>query len=740
MPTVPGRFYEGLAFTTALGYILGPALGHSAFAQTVIDPAEAGVLQEIVVTSQRRVENLQDVPIAATALDAEAIETKVVVQLADLQSAAPSLSITNAGQTQSVNIRGIGLASNSPNATAGVATYVDGLFQPPIVQFNSFYDLRGIEVLRGPQGTLVGTNSTGGAIFINSRSPELGGSQGYAQIGLGNYDAIDAEGAINLPLADTLAMRIAGFHRERDSFYRDVGPFGNEPGRLDETGGRLGLLWQPGSFSALAKLQLNDQQTGGYAYRPIRGTAFESLRVGDIRTVSFDAPTSHRERALIASLELKQEFDSGVILRSLSGYQHKRIFSMDDLDGTTADVSVGGDVQWDYFAGEKQYSQELNLISPTVGRFDWILGGYYQRNDIDVQIRETQAGFPQDILPQNERTTLGLFAQGNMELTDAVELQVGARHSRYEAEGEGVVLIGAGIPGFPPGGLPVADLSGDYSENQGTGKVALNWKLDADHLLYVFAARGYKPGGFNSVTSQFDPELVLNYEAGWKATMLAGKLRTQFALFYNDYSDFQFDVLEPATGQGGIRNVSNGTIQGVEAQFEGQFDAFAFDAAFAYVDSDLDGFTFVNERALPPGNLGPQCPSGVPSSPPMCFDYGPFMTTTSGGPNLYSPKWTYNLGAEYAIRLGSGITLTPRVNYAYVGSRFSYIAYSPVSDRIEDYGLVSALLMLRKGDWRVTAYGTNLADKEYVSGHASASRNEFYGAPREYGLRVGWDF
>lgn len=728
------RFCCGFAFIAVLG--------RPAAAQTVSDAGanDAGVLQEIVVTAQRRVENLLDVPIAATALDANALESKVVVQLADLQSAAPSLSITNAGQTQSVNIRGIGLASNSPNATAGVATYIDGLFQPPIVQFNSFYDLQSIEVLRGPQGTLVGTNSTGGAIFINSNDPTLDGTEGYAQVGFGNFEAIDAEGALNLPLADTLAMRVAGFHRQRDSFYDDAGPFDNDAGKLDETGGRIGLLWQPGSFSALAKLQLNDQQTGGYAYRPIRGTAFESYRVGDIRTLSFDTLTSHRERALIGSLELNQEFDNGVVLRSLSGYQHKRVFSVDDIDGSTASVIVGGDLQWDYFASEKQYSQEFNLISPTEGAFDWILGAYYQRNEIDVEIHETQAGFPQDILPQNERTTLGLFAQGNIQLTDTLELQLGARYSRYEVEGSGAVLIGAGIPTFPPGGVQVADLSGDYSEDQGTGKVALNWKLNDDNLLYVFAARGYKPGGFNSVDSHFDPEIVWNYEAGWKSTLLAGQLRTQLAFFYNDYSDFQFDVLEPMTGQGGITNVSNGTIQGVEAQIEGQFGGFAFDAAFAYVDSDLDGFTFVNERALPPGNLGPQCPGGVPSNPPLCFNYAPFVMTTSGGPNLYSPEWTYNAGAEYTIDFGTDASITPRVNYAYVDSRYTYVAYSPISDRIESYGLVSALLTFRKGAWNVTAYGTNLTDKEYVSGHASASRNEFYGPPREYGLRVGLDF
>jgi iron complex outermembrane receptor protein len=725
-----------------LGFVSVAALSEGTFAQNVASApsGDTGVLQEIVVTAQRRVENLQDVPIAATALDASALESKRVMQLADLQSAAPSLSITNAGQTQSVNIRGIGLASNSPNATAGVATYVDGLFQPPIVQFNSFYDLRSIEVLRGPQGTLVGTNSTGGAIFINSNNPNVDRYEGYAQLGFGNFDAIEAEGALNLPLAETFAVRLAGFHRQRDSFYDDVGPFHNKAGELDETGGRIGILWKPGSFSALAKVQLNDQETGGYAYRPIRGTTFESYRAGDIRTLAYDVDTSHRERALIAGLTLEQEFDNGIILRSLSGYQHKRIYSVDDIDGTTADVGVGGDLWWDYFASEKQYSQEINVISPTEGAIDWILGAYYQYNDIDVQIRETQGGFPQDILPKNKRDTFGLFAQVNVQLTDAVELQVGARYSRYEVEGGGAVLIGAGIPGFPPGGLEVADLSGKYSEDQGTGKIALNWKVNDDNLLYAFAARGYKPGGFNSVDSHFDPEIVMNYELGWKSTLLNGQLRTQVALFYNDYSDFQFDVLEPATGQGGIRNVANGTIQGVEAQLQGQFGGFAFDAAIAYVDSDLDGFTFVNGRLLPAGNLGPQCPAGTPSNPPVCFDYGPFLVTTTGGPNLYSPEWTYNLGAEYTFELGNDLTLTPRVNYAYMGSRYSYIAYSPVSDRLESNGLVSAVVTLRAGNWSVDAYGTNLADKEYVAGHASASLNEFYGAPREYGLRVGYTF
>ncbi|HWW66118.1 MAG TPA: TonB-dependent receptor [Sphingomonadaceae bacterium] len=716
---------------------LHPGIAMAQNASQPIASPEAG-LADIVVTAQRRVENLQDVPIAATALDTTELAAKGVTRLNDLQSASPSLSITDAAITSAVNIRGIGLASNSPNVTAGVATYVDGLFQPPIVQANSFYDLASVEVLRGPQGTLVGSNSTGGAIFINSKNPDFDGIGGYGEIGGGNRGNFEAEGALNLPASDTIAFRAAGFYRRHDSYYTDVGPYHNHAGRLDEKGGRAGLLWQPGSFRALLKVQLNDRETGGYAYRPIPGTSFAPYRVGDIRTLSYDTPTKIRERALIVSLELRQEFDSGVVLRSLTGYQHKRINGLVDIDASQAPVSAGGQIAQDYFAGERQWSEEINLISPTGGVFDWILGAYFQRNDIKVRIYQDQAGFPTDIRPDNERTTTGIFAQGNYKLLPDLEFQLGARYSHYKATGTGDIRIGAGIPGFPVGGLPVSDLSGSHKDGRVTGKAALNWTVDPDNLLYIFAARGYKPGGFNSRTSEFAPETVWNYELGWKASLFGRHLRTQIDAFYNHYSDFQFEVVEPSTGFSGVENISRGTIKGIEAQVQGKFGGLGFDAGLSYVDSHLSGLTFVNTRLIPSGSLGPQCPPGIPSNPPACFDYNPAIVTTDGGPNLYSPKWTYNAGLEYEFLLGDQMTITPRVNYAYVGPRFTYLAYSPVSDRIDGYGLLSALVTLRKGNWHLELYGNNLTNKRYVSGQYEL--NEFYGAPREYGIRAGVRF
>ena len=359
------------SLATGSGAALMLGLAFPALAQEA--PAASGAqtegLGEIVVTAQRRTERLQDVPVAATALSADALAENAVTSLADLQSATPALSVSNSGFIQSVNIRGIGLASDSPNVTAGVATYVDGLFQPPIFQANSFYDLASVEVLRGPQGTLVGSNSTGGAIFINSRNPDLNtGVGGYGELAYGSYNNIGAEGALNLPISSTLGVRVAGFYRGRDSYYDDVGPFDNDAGKLVEKGGRVTVMWQPGSFSAIAKVHINERDSGGYPYRPIPGTPFAPYRVGDQWTLSFDEIVGNRDLAFMASLELRQELSGGTVIRSVSGYQNKRIKNLYDVDGSQAPLAAGGDTSQDYFAGERQYSQEVNIISPPAAR------------------------------------------------------------------------------------------------------------------------------------------------------------------------------------------------------------------------------------------------------------------------------------------------------------------------------------------------------------------------------------
>ncbi len=698
---------------------------------------EVAFLEEVVVTAQRRTENLQDVSVAASAFDADALKAKAVTRVSDLQSAAPSLSITDAGITLNVNIRGIGIASNSPSVTAGVATYVDGLFQPPIVQANNFYDLQSVEVFRGPQGTFVGSNSTGGAIFINSKNPVLEELEGYAELSAGNYSSKGAEGAINIPVTEDLAIRLAGFTRDRDSYYNDLGPFNNEAGKLDEKGARLGILWNPGALEAVFKTQFNDRKTGGYPYHPVPGTQFASFQPDGFRDVNYDEKTANRDRANITSLDIHYELDNGITLRSLSGFQNKRLNNLNDVDATNAPASMGGDVSEDYYANEKQYSEEINIISPVEGNMNWIVGAYYQKNDINVKILQSQDGFPTDITPKNERITKGYFAQLNYYLLPELELQLGIRHSTYDTEGSGAVTIGAGIPGFPPTGVPVADLSGSHYDSRNTGKIALNWQATENHLIYGLVSRGYKPGGFNSTVAEFDPEEVTSYELGWKASFYDDRVRTQLTGYYNDYSEFQFNITETSTGFVGIENLDDMTIKGIEAQVQAVFGGLSVDANIGYTDSEMDGFTFVNSRKVPLGVVAPQCPAGQPSTLPDCYNYQPLIETSAGGDALFAPELTYNLGVQYEFAL-EDLTITPRLNYSYIDDQFTYFAYNPESDVIDSYSLVSASVSVANERWHAELYATNLTDEEYVAGQFDL--NEFYGAPREYGLRVGLNF
>jgi len=297
----------------------------------------------------------------------------------------------------------------------------------------------------------------------------------------------------------------------------------------------------------------------------------------------------------------------------MSGYQYKRNKYLQDIDATQAPLAAGGRQVVDYYARHRQYSQEINILSPTEGAFDWILGGYYQQSDAAVDYLQISPLPPVFFVPRNNRKILGAFGQGNYKIAQAVELKLGLRYSHFKGTSAGSVLVGAGLPGFPPGGLPVADLSGSHNDGRVTGKAAINWEVDDDNLLYAFAARGYKPGGFAGARD-FSPETVWSYEIGWKSTLADGRVRTQVNAFYNDYRGFQLDVLEPSTGVSSVWNANSTTIKGVEAQVQGRFGGFSFDGAVGYVDSRLDGLTFVDERRLPPGQLGPQCPPGVPSN------------------------------------------------------------------------------------------------------------------------------
>ncbi len=706
-------------------------------------PADDTISNEIIVTGEKRSESLQDISAAATVLSGDSLAEKGVERLDDLQNVVPSLSITDAGLTQSVNIRGVGLASGSPNAANGVATYFDGVFQPPIVSTNSFYDIQSVEVFRGPQGTFVGSNSTGGAIFINSTDPRIGQIGGYFQGEIGNYDRGGLQGAINLPLGDVLAIRAAGIYRHRDTFYKMTTSV-PAPGFLEEKGGRIGLAFEPSvNFRAVLKGEVARKSTGGYAYRPTLGTRYEAFRTSDIyllnyddaTSAGYDGPTRNDEKADQYTARLEYETDGGVIFRSISGYQNKRISNFYDTDATNA-AALPKSTQ-DQFVRERVWTQELNVISPDAARLRWIVGGYYQKNKILVDISNTpNTPVHVDIDIQNRKITTGVFGQVSYDLNDKFSVDLGLRYSTYKVDGTGAVQL------VTPGGkIFLADPGGQEKDDKLTGKFAVNFTPNDDNLFYAFVARGYKSGGIQSPTTTFAPETVTDYEVGWKGTLAGGAVTTQVGAFWYDYKNFQLDALDAVTGRAALINLTDATIKGVEAQVQARVGGFRLGGNVAYTDSSLAGTQFVDSRGVayvyPGVSNAPQCAAGQPSNPPLCLNYAPFIGNTSGGPALYSPKWTYSLSAEYAIDAGP-VTITPQATFSHVGSRYTYIAYDPVRDRLPAYDLLNATIAFDFDRFGFELWGTNLGKERYVTGQSGS--NEFYGAPREYGIRATVDF
>lgn len=232
--------------SAAIALAIATALGHSAHAQDTDGNAARSALEEVVVTAERREVNLQDVPTSATVLSAGALENLGVGNILDMQQFAPSVAINTYNRSTYINIRGVGIAQSAPTSNPGVAYYVDGVFIPhEQIISQSFFDLESIEVLRGPQGTLTGQNSTGGAVYVRTPTPSFDGFSGYVDQTIADYDWYRTVGAVNVPLGDKVAVRVAGTYDTRGSYTDNIGPSASEPGNGDLSAARVSLLYRP---------------------------------------------------------------------------------------------------------------------------------------------------------------------------------------------------------------------------------------------------------------------------------------------------------------------------------------------------------------------------------------------------------------------------------------------------------------------------------------------------------------
>jgi iron complex outermembrane receptor protein len=717
------RAVSACALTASLS-IAG--LAHAADADAAADqpqataPASAdSTVAPVTITAERRTVNVQNAPVAASVIAGAQLQNEGIETLDDLQFHTPSLTVTDFGQGNLFNIRGIGKDLTNVQTPSGVVTYWDGVASfPGFFQDAPYYDIANVEVLRGPQGTFAGQNATGGAVFITTADPSLRGFSGDLEGQYGNYDDAIVRGFVNMPLSDTLALRLSFDGEHRDSFYDVSGayktPFGGAPGRLLEGSFRVGLLWQPtDALKVVIKGDYDYIDHGGYLASPtVNPTNPTQLNPTDPFDVATDANNYGTNKFYRISANVAYTLPDGIQLKSITGYQYGITNQGVDLDGTSNPLF--GFTFTDY-ATEQVFSQELNVVSPDQGPLRWVGGLYYQSDVVDIPVGGFDIGVPPGALDLNisyhtPKTTEAVFGQVSYDLTSTLQLEAGARftHSSFTLDDDNYFdnLLATGTV-----------LHATTNDNAVTGKVALNWRPDSANTLYAFVAEGHKQNGINTdPATPFGPEAVTDFEAGWKPTFFDGHMRAQLGGYYSLYDHFQLQFTS-ANETNLIQNLAGTTtIYGVEAQSQAVFGPWSFDASGSYEHSSLGSA--------------------------MIMDPSTGENVQLGGRKLpLAPEWTFSVGGQYAFALPNGATLTPDIDYSYVSSQWA-TPFERFGEFLPDRNLVNAELTYAQGPWKASLYSTNTFDLHYVAAVNVGAPYElrYPGAPREFGFRLERSF
>jgi iron complex outermembrane receptor protein len=718
-----------LWLTTSAAVLLwaGAAQAQQAPAQTGQDPAsdeQAVGLGEVVVTAERRTTNLQETAVAATVLSGETLDDRGVFSLEQLQFVAPSTTVQNFGQGNFFNVRGIGKSEPTTAIGVGVTTYRDGVpVFPGYFQTEPYYDIGGVELLRGPQGTFAGTNATGGAVFITSRNPDFTGVNGYVMGQIGNYDNRKFQGAVNVPITDTLAARFAVNHEERGSFHDITGPYSGSPGEVDMNSVRASVLWTPTpALRVLLKGDYNNLDFGGYPADP-------ALATNDPFEITANGPHSGQDETARVSLNVSYVFDNGVTLRSITGYQDGISEFSTDLDGTSALNNTFYDR-----VEEEVWSQEINLVSPDNQRLTWLLGAFWQQDHVTFPVTTYpqgayHVGFPEGVVDyyifgETPKETTAFFGQLSYDISDRLQIQLGARWSESTSRNENVYTT------YPAFGLFLLQ-NDEVTAEKTTGKLSINYKVDDNNFVYGFVATGFKMGGLNAPNfyvpaSAFGPEDVVDYELGWKSTLFGGRVRTQLGAYYMTYEGFQVIVGDPAVPLfSSIVNVADDTVlMGLEASAQVRLDAWTVDVGAAVSNSELGEFFAADPRVARSGTCNAQ--TGPASANCLNLD---------GNTQSYAPEMTFNIGVQYDFQLANGATLSPRIDYAHIGESWTSIFNNEaLGDRLEARNLVNLLLSYKTDAWTVSAYALNATDQTYIAAVNAGLR--YAGPPRQFGLNL----
>jgi iron complex outermembrane recepter protein len=699
-----------------------------ALAQTAAEPASQE-LDEVIVTAERREVNLQDVPASATVLSAEELAFKGVDNVIDLQTVAPSVAINTYNRSTFINIRGVGIGQSAPTSNPGVAYYIDGMFIPH-EQFiaQTFYDIDSIEVLRGPQGTLTGQNSTGGAIYVRTPRPSFDGFSGYVDQTAGSDDWYRTVAAVNVPVGDQFAMRVSGVFDDRGSFTDNVGPSSSEPGSGRDVSGRAAFRYAPSEDVTFDfRYEHFDRRTD---YNAIKNR--NDLVSSDPFTIEEDALSILDQNGDRYSLEARFQLTDAVALRAQSSLLDAETIDQADGDRTATALPVPANLptntaNTNTFRGRVSYTTqslktrvtEFNLLSTGEQPLQWVLGAFVLDEVSPVQVlrdNRNTVDFVQSnssIITKLTNKSFSVFSQFDYRLGSKWGLDIGVRYSEDEQK-----YIRKLIPGpVPPGCFPCAT---SVKSDEVTGRAGIKFFATDDVMVYATASKGYKAGGINldPRLPNYTPETNRMNELGIKSTFADGRLRVNGAIFQSDYDDMQLSSL--FNGVPNTLNAGLADINGVELEIIGRFGGLEFNLGASSLNAE-----FTEDSTLTDSQTGTN------------------RLVPAGSSLPFAPEITANAGLQYELHAGSW-TLTPRIQVSYMDEQlatpFRYAVTTVPSRTLTDVRFTA----MPNDNLRLELFATNVLDETWVAAQvqdaSSASGGILYGAPRQVGIRAKFDF
>lgn len=704
--------------------------------QTEPEPAnfQASQVDDIVVTAQKREESTARTALAISAFSGEQLRDAGVNSVRDLESVAPNVAITTVGPANSVMVaaRGVYNADFNASGNPAVSTYIDGVYVGRTTGLGgALYDLGRVEVLRGPQGTLYGRNSTGGNINVLTAAPEpdFGAA---ASLAYGNYNDVKIEGMVNLPLTDILAVRGAFVLHRNDGYFDTLGTTDRNYQQADDYGARVSVLFTPNDRFRwrVSADKFVTRGTPGYSIDTgPDGNPSDGLPVFERPIPATAGPRNDLDNLMIRS---RMDFDvtDSLSIQYIAGYQEIDILAEYGLTATT----------YDGYRPENTDSSfhEVN-ISYASGRLTNIAGGSYFNQNVRTGDRYRLPVFglfsntAVGKLSHGETESWGIFDQASFAITDALKITAGIRYSsetanRDASQGSFCPLslypdISLSGPDFFGPGCTLstnAATSGKWSST--TGKLNLEYQVSPFTFIYGGVTTGFKSGGLNAATStvgNYEPEDVVNYEAGIKHRDPDGRYSLNATAFFMDYTNIQGYQFVGVTGE--TTNSGGAEIYGFELDGswrpvqDGRFTAFVTYTHAEYTE-------YLNAVDQQTGVIYPDI---------------------SGNTLPHAPEWTARIQYEHVFPLQNGGVITPKI-FTYWQSRSFLRELNLPIDRVEAYTRSGFNVSYEPpgGNWTIDVYSQNLEDNEVRNYALTALGRYFsdYNPPRTYGARVSYRY